>query len=207
MSESLVWLGVIGSIWVVIGVVLSIVMGRRGHLSFGWGILGATLGPLAPFVALAAARHEAEEGPCHVVSAASAGGSVDVLVGIDGSPECQLAMERAVSMLGPQLGRLTLATVVPFDDVPSHTRNAIAELDRHARLSGVPAAGEELLYGPPARALADFASAGGYGLLVVGTRGGGLATTVLGSTASKLAAGSPVPVLVGAGTPGRSLGA
>ncbi len=201
MSETLVQLGVIAVVWAVIGVVLAVIMGRRGHLTFGWGILGATLGPLAPFVALGVARHEAEEGPAHLVSPSSAGGAVDVLVGIDGSPECRVAMERAVTLLGPRIGRLTLATVVPFDDVPVHTRTAIAELDRHARICGVPAPGEEVLHGPPARALADFAVAGGYGLLVVGTRGGGLAKTVLGSTASALASGCPVPVLMGSGAP------
>ena len=201
MFEQLVQLGVIAAVWLTVGVVLAVIMGRRGHLTFGWGILGATLGPLAPLVALGVARHESEEGPAHLVSAASAGGSVDVLVGIDGSPECRVAMERVVTLLGPQLGRLTLATVVPYDDVPVHTRTAIAELDRHARLCGVPAPGEELLHGQPARALTDFAVAGRYGLLVVGSRGGGLAKTVLGSTASALASGCPVPVLMGSGTP------
>lgn len=196
MSEQVVPLLVLTVVWLLVGVVLSVVMGRRGHVSIGWFILGVALGPLAFLIALGAARHEADEPPSHIVSPRSTGGSVDVLVGIDGSPESRLAMERAVSLLGPQLGRLTLATVVPFDDVPAHTRRALAELDRHARLCGVPAPGEELLYGQPARALVDFACRGGYEVLAIGGRGRGLSKAVLGSTAATLSLGCPVPVLI-----------
>jgi len=196
MSEQVVPLLVVAVLWLMVGVALSVVMGRRGHLSVGWGILGVALGPLAFLIAIGAARHEGDEPPSHIVSPRSTGGAVDVLVGVDGSAESRLAMERAVSLLGPQLGRLTLATVVPFDDVPNHTRQALAELDRHARISGVPAPGEELLYGQPARALVDFACRGGYDLLAIGGRGHGLTKAVLGSTAAALSSGCPVPVLI-----------
>lgn len=184
------------AVWLAIGVVLSIVMGRRGHISVGWGALGAMLGPLAVVAAFATSRHEKEEQPLLIVAPMPLGGPVDVLVGIDGSVECRLALEKVIALFGPRLGRLCLATVVPFEDVPDHRRRAVAELGRHARLSGVSGAGQELLCGPPAEALADFAQAGGYHVLVVGSRGKGLSKAVLGSTASALAAACPVPALI-----------
>jgi hypothetical protein len=116
------------AVWISIGVVLSIVMGRRGHISMRWAALGATLGPLAVVAALWTSRHEEDEQPLLFAPAMPLGGRVDVLVGIDGSVECGAALEKAVALLGPRLGRLCLATVVPFDDVPVHTRRAVAEL-------------------------------------------------------------------------------
>lgn len=186
----------IGVVWLSIGVALSIVMGRRGHISVGWGALGAMLGPLAIVAALGTSRHEKEEQPSAIVPATALGGSVDVLVGIDGSVECRLALEKIIGLLGPRLSRLRLATVVPFEDVPDHRRKAVAELARHARLSGISGAGQELLCGPPAEALSEFARAGGYELLVVGGRGRGLSKAVLGSTASALAASCSVPAMI-----------
>jgi nucleotide-binding universal stress UspA family protein len=196
MSTTLLVTGALVLAWLAIGVALSVVMGRRGHFSLGWGILGAVLGPLAIIAAVGTTGQETEEHPAHLVPSTPHGGPVDVLVGIDGSAECRSAVGQAVALLGPRLGRLTLATVVPFEGVPAHTRQAVAELERHARMSGAPAAGQELLRGQPARALTDFAVRNGYGLLVVGTRGRGLSKAVLGSTAGALAASCPVPVLM-----------
>ena len=196
MSGYVVAAIVIVLVWMLIGLTLSVVMGRRGHMGWGWGILGAMLGPLAVVAAIATARHEDEDRPAVIAPAQERGGPVDVLVGIDGSSESHLALGRILALLGPRLGRLCLATVLPFEDVPAHRAKALADLDRHAQLSGVAEAGQELLYGSPAQALADFAVAEGYALLVVGTRGAGISKAVVGSTASSLAAGSPVPVLM-----------
>jgi nucleotide-binding universal stress UspA family protein len=190
---------VIAAVWTLTGLVLSIVMARRGHLGVGWGVLGTMLGPLAVIAAVGTARHENEDRPEVIQPAADGGGPIDVLVGIDGSAECRVALGRTVDLFGSRLGRLCLATVVPFEDVSAHTARAIAELDRHARLSGVREVGEELLYGPPAHALSDFAQASGYDLLVIGTRGTGLSKAVVGSTASRLATNCPVPVLMVSG--------
>ena len=196
MSATVLAVAALVLVWTAIGVVLSVVMGRRGHFTLGWGLLGAMLGPLAIVAALGTARHEAEEQPSVIAPPSSAGGPVDVLVGIDGSMESERAVERAVSLLGPQLGRLTLATVVPFEDFPAHAAEAMGELDRQACRCAVDAPGQELLRGQPARALGEFAAANGYALLVIGSRGRGLSKTVLGSTASALAVGCPVPVLM-----------
>ena len=196
MSSYLILTIVIGVVWLATGVILSIVMGRRGHISVGWGALGAMLGPLAVLAALGTARHEKDEQCSSIVAPTPLGGPVDVVVGIDGSVECRLALERVIALLGPRLGRLCLATVVPFEDVPDHRRRAVAELGRHADRCGITGAGQELLCGPPAQALGDFAQAGGYQLLVIGGRGKGLSKALIGSTASVLAATCPVPTLI-----------
>ena len=196
MSSYLILTIIIVALWLATGAVLSIVMGRRGHLSVGWGALGAMLGPLAVLIALGTARHEKEEHPSTIAPPAPLGGPVDVVVGIDGSVECRLALERVIALLGPRLGRLCLATVVPFEDVPAHRQKAMDALRRHARLSGVRGAGQELLCGPPAAALVDFARAGGYQLLVVGGRGKGVSKALIGSTATALACACPVPTLI-----------
>ena len=196
MSVYMILTIVIVVVWLAIGAGLSIVMGRRGHISVGWGALGAMLGPLAIVAALGTSRHEKDEEPSLIAPALPLDGPVDVLVGIDGSEECRLALQKVISLLGPRLGRVCLATVVPYEDVPEHRQRAVAELDRHARLSGITGAGQELLCGPPAEALGDFARAGEFDILVVGGRGRGLTKAVLGSTASALAAACPVPVLI-----------
>jgi Universal stress protein family len=50
--------------------------------------------------------------------------------------------------------------------------------------------------GQPAATLDRIAAEDGYGLLVVGARGAGLSTVLLGSVATRLAARASVPVLV-----------
>ena len=49
---------VVGIIWLAVGLILSLVMGRRGHDAFGWLILGALFGPLTAVLALYARRTE-----------------------------------------------------------------------------------------------------------------------------------------------------
>jgi nucleotide-binding universal stress UspA family protein len=58
-----------------------------------------------------------------------------------------------------------------------------------------------LLSGRPADELECLAMDEGYDLLVVGARGAGLSTALLGSTATTLAARGRVPVLVAGGEP------
>ena len=54
----------------------------------------------------------------------------------------------------------------------------------------------QLMSGPPARTLDTIAAEDGYGLLVVGARGAGMSSVLLGSVATRLAARASVPVLV-----------
>lgn len=185
--------------WLAIGVVLSVVMGRRGHDSFGWFVLGTLLGPLGVVLAVDARRHDErlEVAPLSDGAPALSGtGSVNVLVGYDGSPESAAAMDAIVALLGDRLGRLTVATVVPYGDVREQKRQAEGGLRQlAARMSGQ-ALELEVLHGHPSAALKECATGGGYGLIAVGARGKGVTKAILGSAASELARDSTVPVLL-----------
>jgi nucleotide-binding universal stress UspA family protein len=191
---------VVAAVWLSVGLTLSLVMGRRGHDAFGWLILGTLFGPLGAIFAVEA-RGQEEMRPEVVAPERSHGsGPVDVLAGVDGSPESRAAVDAAVALLGPRLGRLTLATVIPYDTGVAVQRTARAELERQGAAM---AAGLELLHGRPGAALLRHAAEGGYDLLVIGTRGGGASKALLGSTAVDVAEAAKMPVLLmgAAGTP------
>jgi nucleotide-binding universal stress UspA family protein len=187
--------------WFVIGLVLAVVMGRRGHAPFSWFVLGTLLGPLALVLALDAARRERRAaGPAPAPEPARAGG-LAVLAGVDGSAESLAALDAACRILGPRIARLTLAGVVTYDAAESGLaveREAVGRaLDEAAARAAALGPRTVVLVGRPDEALARYAAEGGYDLVVVGRRGRGRSRAVLGSVASRLAAGTPVPVLIG----------
>lgn len=191
--------------WVSFGPVLAVLMGRRGHSPWTWGILGIFLGPLAVPVALDAHRRRRQA--ILAASAAASGperpGPLSVLAGIDGSDEARVAVSRAVDLLGGRIGRLTLVTVIDYDTAEGPWRFADAEAAARRWMAEartvVPHIEPEeyIVVGEPAQALERMASEGRYQLLVVGSRGRGLSRYLLGSVAQSLAATSPVPVLIG----------
>jgi len=106
----------------------------------------------------------------------------------------------AVELFGDRLGRLTVATVVSFGGVRDDERQATAGLRwLDGLLPGTPAF--ELLHGHPSTALQRCATAGGFDLIAVGTRGAGFTKAMHGSAAVELARDSKVPVLL-VGAPG-----
>jgi nucleotide-binding universal stress UspA family protein len=157
-----------------IGITLAVLMGRRGHSAFEWFLIGAILGPIA--LPLAWGR-------------------------IDGSPESETALRTAVEILGPRIGRLTLAGVTDFDygssQAQADTKRALERLRAMAASANVSAPGIIILSGRPADALSERTLRDGYQLLVVGRRGRGASKAILGSTATQLAS-APIPVLVAA---------
>jgi nucleotide-binding universal stress UspA family protein len=195
----LIWLAVALSI----GITLAVLMGRRGHNAFEWFLVGILLGPIA--LPLAWGRIGSEPGTPHreIVDAAPGRGTgpVDVLVGIDGSAESETALRTAVEILGPRIGRLTLAGVTDFDygssQAKADTERALESLRVMAASSTVSDPGIIMLSGRPADALTEYALRDGYQLLVVGRRGRGASKAILGSTAAQLAS-APIPVLVAA---------
>jgi hypothetical protein len=114
-------------VWVTIGIVASIFMGRRGHNPFAWLVLGTIFGLLVVPVAIVAVSAERIHQRREIVSGLGAGGTVDVLVGIDGSPESKAALRVVGRLFGPLIGRLTLATVEDFDSAGSRTPLDIEE--------------------------------------------------------------------------------
>jgi len=194
-------------VWIVIGIVAAVAMGRRGHAPFAWVVLGAVLGPLVVPVGLAAARDEQPRGrPSALprIPVPAAGEPLDVLIGVDGSKDALGAMRRALDLFGPLVGRCTIATVLDYDAGLSNVPTAEQERGRTVLAEAVAAATpvlgrepeSELLVGRPADALCRHLHDGGYHLLVVAPRGRGLSEYVFGSVASRLArVGVPVAIL------------
>jgi len=181
--------------WLAVGLALSLVMGRRGHDAFSWLVLGSVFGPLGGIFAVEAWREERTRPELVSGTASPRSGPVDVLVGFDGSPEGRAALAAATRLLGPRLGRLTLAAVVPYDGGLDAERTAKAALESEgAALGG--SARLEILHGRPSHALLERAAADGYELLVIGTKGSGASRALLGSTAQDVARSAGIPVLL-----------
>ena len=123
-----------------------------------------------------------------------------MLVGMDGSEQAASALETVLQLFGPRCGLLVLAEVVPFDATEGVTRTVIDAAAQ--RLSDVAvgvttgAVHTEVLTGPPGPALRRFAAEQDMDLLVVGRRGRGMSSRLLGSVSAELVEHSPVPVLV-----------
>jgi nucleotide-binding universal stress UspA family protein len=202
MTTAAFFLGVLAT-WLLIGVVLAVVMGRRGYSAFSWGVLGAVLGPLAVPLAVSAARGKPSDFPKTVVTSDRIDGGVDVLIGIDGSVQSEAALTRVVAMMSNCLGRVVLAWVLDFDTAVANMRRGEKERaeralkEQAARLGamGVPAEGV-LLAGRPASALVEYATSNGFSLVVIGTRGSGASRRVFGSVATELAQHTRVPVMM-----------
>ncbi len=114
-------------IWLLTGIVCSFVMARRGHEMWSWGVLGAVFGPLVIPLAIAASRRERTTGSeVRVLHIGQPGpGPISVLVGVDASAEAASVARRVVDLLGPQLGGLTLATVINFDEAEASARTDV----------------------------------------------------------------------------------
>jgi nucleotide-binding universal stress UspA family protein len=186
--------------WLTTGVVLAVVMGRRGHNAFEWFLIGSILGPISLPLAWARINDEPRQDRDVVGAAPGHGaGPLDILVGIDGSDESLAALRAAVEMLGTRVRRLTLANVTDFDhgspQAEPDRKRALAILEDAAALVSASQPGTILLSGRPADALSAHARGDGYELLVVGRRGRGASKAILGSTASQLTR-STVPVLM-----------
>jgi nucleotide-binding universal stress UspA family protein len=193
MSESTVLL-VIAVVWVAIGIALSLVMGRRGYDAWGWLIVGAVLGPLA--IVLALTTRPDPSAPTRAISTGhSVGDHVDVLVGVDGSPQSEAALRGVAALFGDRLGRLAVATVVPHDATGETERAANALVARVP--DGVGAKIERIvLRGRPPTALREQAAVGEYDVIAIGRVGHGLSKALLGSTASRMAHATERPVLL-----------
>ena len=199
MQVLFIWLAVAFTI----GITLAVVMGRRGHSAFEWFLIGLILGPIALLLAWGRFRSEPASLNREIVDAVPGAGTgpVDVLVGIDGSAESETALRTALEILGPRIGRLTLAGVTEFDygssQAQADTKRALERLRAMAASASLSSPGVVILSGRPADALSEHALRDGYQLLVVGRRGRGASKAILGSTAEKLAS-APIPVLIAA---------
>lgn len=190
---------VVFAVWIAIGLTAAVVMGRRGHAAFSWLVVGAILGPLSIPVAIRSVRAGGEVAPRELRAPIPGPGTIDVLVGIDGSEASRAALERSIELLGDRIGRLMLATVVDLETAAAdgaQAREREAELERLASGIAGGLAGSVVLAGKPADSLRTFATQNGFELLVVGRRGRGASKAILGSTAAALSERSGVPLLI-----------
>jgi nucleotide-binding universal stress UspA family protein len=188
-------------VWIVIGMVAAIVMGRRGHRPFGWMALGVVLGPLIVPVMLAGVRRE-EPAPTSGIGIADPAmdyRGIDILFGFDGSEESRGALVTAIALLGPHLRRVTIATVLGFDPSSTDRAAAQAQLDDIALLAaGMLDRRPDIvtLVGRPDEALSRYAREQGVALLVIAPRGRGATRALLGSVASRLVRAPDVAVAI-----------
>jgi nucleotide-binding universal stress UspA family protein len=184
-------------IWIGIGGIEAILLGRRGFDGFSWVLMGMVLGPLSMVVAWDSVRRDARLAPTVIRTAgARRRDGLDVLIGFDGSPECRATADAVATTFGDRLGRVAVVSVGYFDDAPVHEAQLRAALEAEgARLRSL-APDLVLVSGHPATALAQEAASGGYDIVAIGATGRGHAH-VFGSAARELARISPVPVFVG----------
>ena len=183
-------------VWLLIGLSLAAVLGRRGHDPFGWLILGTLMGPVAILLALDSVEHD-EQDVVNVVAPATRhpDGQVDVLVGFDGSAGSKAAVSVADCLFGDRVDRLTLVNVVPFDTGQIDDREARSKLLGAARATQRGGLGLEVAHGRPAVAMQQLAQRDHYDLVVVGTSADDR-VHALGDAAVDLARDSSVPVLL-----------
>lgn len=186
--------------WALFGVSMALLMGRWGYQPFTWLVLALVLGPLVLPVAANTNRLDRPRVVARPSTGRNRTGSVDVLAGVDGSAESETAVRSAIDLLGPRIGRLTIATVVDFDTAAkspqSEEQQHARDLLQRAAEPIEPTPETIVLSGRPAELLRKFAAVNGYELIVIGRRGRGMSTRLLGSVASELAHGGDVPTLI-----------
>ena len=135
------------AVWIAIGVVASVFMGRRGHSPYAWLVLGTILGPLVgPVAVVSVSEERVRQRREVIVGLGAADGNVDVLVWIDGSPESTAALPVVGPLFGRRIGRLTIATGNDSDRAgsitPARTRSpACTHPARRAPRRRVPSVG------------------------------------------------------------------
>ena len=199
MDGSEILLLLAGLVWLAIGLTASVLMGRRGHNAFGWLVIGIVLGPLAIPIAVRTIREEQPTRGREIRAGSPGGGSVDLLVGLDGSAASERPLRRSLELLGDRVGGLTLATVLGYEGPASGSfdeADAVAAIERIAASMAGHEPSVVVLRGRPADALMRHADEHGVGLLVIGRRGHGATKALLGSTAHRLAQREGVPILI-----------
>jgi len=189
--------------WIVVGLLSGLWMARHGHDPL-WILIALVLGPL--FVPIAIERVQrrpsvAAFGQKGAPPRRDGDAGLRVLVGLDGSAESERGLTTALRLFGPHCALLVLAEVTHFEAAEYDSGHDVDAAGRH--LSGVAnsidipgAVHTEVLAGAPGPALRGFAEKQDMDLLIVGRRGRGLSTRLLGSVSADIIEHSSVPVLV-----------
>ncbi len=189
------------AIWSAFGLLASLYFRRRGHNLLLFAGLGLWLGPLVVPVMRLALRQQ--ESVVRVLREGQlAEGWVDVLVGIDGSPESVESVRPVVSKLAPGIRRIRVVSALDAETANSpyffDTDEALeSELKAAAMKIGFENAELALVSGRADKALIAHAVDEGFDLLLVSARNHPVFGTLFGSTVNRLARRSPIPVLIG----------
>ncbi|MFY1699188.1 universal stress protein [Solwaraspora sp. WMMA2101] len=212
------YVAVVVAVWVLSGVTaVAVFMTRRGRRAWYWYLLGAVLGLLFVPIAMergatGTARLETRATPGRPGRPGHPGTGPRVLVGVDGSADADRALRTAREVLGDRVGELILATVVDLapqvdpdertdeeDEDLAHAREVLRDRAGAASAGGGAGASRtEILTGTPARALLDTARSNDVDLIVIGRRGSGLSTRLLGGVADQVLRHADRPVLLAA---------
>ena len=129
-----------------------------------------------------------------------------ILLCYDGFPHSQHALEEAVKLAKNSAAEITVLSVVPPDaratrtgghvGLKPHAHEDVAIAHAYLREQGVESE-MKMAYGDPVDEIVAAAKAGGYDVIVVGSRGlGPIGSLLLGSVSQKVAHKAPIPVLV-----------
>jgi nucleotide-binding universal stress UspA family protein len=194
-GTTFVWVAL--AVWVLGGLAGYYYLYRHGHPSPVWLLGGLILGPFSLLVFI-----DRVERTSHVLVERPAVGAsgTKVVVGLDGSPESEHALQVATTVMGDRPCCLVLCEVVDYDTETDPSGAGVAaasdRLDAVAKTLTDHNVTVEVVAGRPAQALADVAERHDADILVVGTRGRGVSRRLLGSVAEGLLAESRRPVMV-----------
>lgn len=119
--------------WIGVGVVLALLLARRGHDRRLMLALGIGLGPLMGIIAVDALRRRERSTPRLVLAPGTAqGGDLDVLVLVEGGPDAVAALAPTLQAIAPELGTVTLARVVDHEWLEDDEPNAVVEEAKEA---------------------------------------------------------------------------
>lgn len=190
--------------WMLIGLAIGLWMARHGHAPL-WILIAVILGPL--FAPIAYERIERRPRSIEAAPAAQWATSdtnpdeLRVMVGFDGSTHAQEALQVALRLFPTRRRVLELVAVVSYDDSASSDSEAFDRVkkqlaDAASSAVDVPI-GHAILTGPAGESLCWYAADQRADVLVVGSNGGDISNSILGSVAEYVVAHSPIPVLVG----------
>lgn len=189
------------AIWSSIGLLASLLFRRHGHNFVLFAGLGLWLGPFVILIMRSVSRDQ--RAVVRVLREGTASdGWIDVLVGIDGTPESVAGVEHVLTMLAPCIRRIRLVSALDGETANTprafETDNALeVELREASHALGFDGAELAFVTGRADRALVSHATEEGFDVIVVSGRHHRVLSTLLGSTVERLARDSGVPVIIG----------
>ena len=157
------------ALWITVGLVTAVVLSRHGHDLRSNGAVGLVFGPLYIPFAMRLRKDEKAVKPVLVTEGRRRPGPVDVLIGIQGSPDGAASALPALQLLGHRVGRVTLARVLDFESIQDDDERAAAEaeLSCASLFLGEYEPSLLLLPGHPLDAPREYAVAAGFDAVIV----------------------------------------